>query len=314
MGKAIYKWSVRRLCRMIERMLSQKFDCIIIIEGERGLGKSTLGYLILKGVKHIIRQNPNGSEELGKIRFNPKKDILYTRKEIINAFNERWFSSFMADEMINVSFNRSFYEEDQKKLIRIINMNRDHCNLFVACVPQFQTLDNQIKNLCKIRITVVRRGVAIVQTKNRTLYNPDKWETHINEKIEREWFKSGRFIPKYPQLTTFRGVLRFRDLTPLERELYEEIKLNKRNIIKQEEAEQDKSNNPYDKLYQLLSNGNIPNKLMFDNLCSMMGVKPINAMSNIRIRMRNNQDYRKFQEFFTDDYEQVGEHGIMKKL
>jgi len=32
--------------------------------------------------------------------------------------------------MINVTFNRDFYNEDQKNIIKMINMNRDHKNFF----------------------------------------------------------------------------------------------------------------------------------------------------------------------------------------
>lgn len=280
-------------------MQNNKFDVIIIIEGNRGLGKSTLAY-------HLCNRTKTH-------KFNPKKDIMYKRKEIIDAFNNRWFSTFWADEMINVSFNRDFYDMDQKKLIKIINMNRDHCNLFIACVPQFQTLDNQIKNLCKIRITVVRRGLAIVQTQNRSIYSTDRWDTNVNEKIERDWLKSGISKPRYARLTTFRGVLRFGDLTPRQREEYEEIKRQKRNEIKQEQEAEDQSNNPNERIYSLLKEGKIGTRQMFDNMCLAMGLKPLNVMQNIRIRMRNEGNNTKFQDYFVDEYKEVGTHGVVPK-
>lgn len=293
----VFRWSILRLAKLIEEMQNNKFDCVVIIEGNRGLGKSTLGYLLANRVKTH--------------KFKPRKDILYKRKEIIDAFNNRWFSTFMADEMINVSFNRDFYDTDQKKLIKIINMNRDHCNLFIACVPQFQTLDNQIKNLCKIRITVVRRGLAIVQTQNRSIYSTDRWDTAVNEKIEKEWLKNGISKPRFSRLTTFRGVLNFGDLTPNQREEYEEIKRQKRNEIKQEQEEEDRANNPADRIYSMLTEGKIGTRQMFDTLCLAMGLKPLNVMQNIRIRMRNQGDNRKFQEFFVDEYKEVGDHGVV---
>lgn len=300
MGKTVFRWSVRRLCRLIEQMLSNKFDCNIIIEGNRGLGKSTLAYLICKGVKQIT-VSEGGVPVKKNIYFTPKRDILYTRSAIIKAFNDRWFSAFMADELINVSFNRDFYNENQKRLIKIINMNRDHCNLFVACVPQFQTIDNQIKNLCKIRLTVIRRGLAIVQTQNRTIYNTDRWDTDVNEKIEREWFKSGIHKPRYPKLTTFRGVMNFRDLSPTERIEYEAVKLQNRNEIKEQESKELEQGNPNDKIYSLLNEGKIRTREMFNNMCFILNLKPLNAMQNIRIRMRNDGNQGSINEYFTDD-------------
>lgn len=298
MSNPTFKWSVKRLAKLVERMQDNKFDCLIIIEGNRGLGKSTLAYHIANRVKTH--------------KFSPKKDILYKRKEIIDAFNDRWFSTFVADEMINVSFNRDFYDTNQKKLIKIINMNRDHCNLFIACVPQFQTLDNQIKNLCKIRITVVRRGLAIVQTPNRSIYSTDRWDTAVNEKIERNWLQNSVAKPRYSRLTTFRGIIHFGDLTPNQREEYEEIKRNKRNEIKQEQEEEERTNNPADRIYGLLKEGRIGTRESFDNLCLAMNLKPLNVMQNIRIRMRNEGNNARFQEFFVDEYKQVGEHGVIR--
>lgn len=297
MSTPVFRWSIGRIAKLIEEMQQNKFDCFIVIEGNRGLGKSTLAY-------HLINR-------VGTHKFNPKKDILYKRKEVIDFFNDRWYSSGWADEMINVTFNRDFYDMDQKKLVKIMNMNRDHCNLFIACVPQFQTLDNQIKNLCKIRITVVRRGLAIVQTQNRSIYSTDRWDTGINEKIERNWLKSGVSKPRYSRLTTFRGILPFGDLTPKQREEYEEIKRNKRNEIKQEQEAEEQSGRPADRLYALLREGKIGTRQMFDNMCLAMGLKPLNVMQNIRIRMRNEGDNTKFQDFFVDEYKAVGEHGTV---
>lgn len=297
MSNPVFRWSIGRIARLIEEMQTNKFDCIIIIEGNRGLGKSTLAYHIANRVKTH--------------NFKPKQDILYKRKEIIKAFNTRWFSTFMADEMINVSFNRDFYDMDQKKLVKIINMNRDHCNLFIACVPQFQTLDNQIKNLCKIRITVVRRGLAIVQTQNRSIYSTDRWDSGINEKIERDWLKNGVAKPRYARLTTFRGVLNFGDLTDKQREEYEEIKRDKRNEIRQEEEDQEMPDKPADRIYQLLKDGKIGTRQEFDNLCLAMALKPLNVMQNIRIRMRNEGSNVRFQDFFVDEFKEIGDHGVI---
>lgn len=311
MARVVFKWTVHRLCRLIEKMLSNRFDCIVVIEGNRGLGKSTLGYLIVKGVKQIIVTDDYGRQQIKKLNFKPKEDILYTRSEIIKSFNDRWYDKFMADEMINVSFNRDFYNENQKRLIKIMNMNRDHCNLFVACVPQFQTIDNQIKNLCKIRIVIRQRGIAEIHTKNRTVYTADRWDTDYNEKIERSWIKNGMFKPKPTKLSTFRGILTFRDLRPDERSEYEEIKRQKRNEIKEQEQALDNTN-PNDRIYSLLNEGKIRSREMFDNMCLALNLKPLNVMQNIRVRMKNDGKNMSIKEFFIDDSKEKLYYGGMK--
>jgi hypothetical protein len=141
----------------------------------------------------------------------------------------------ISDEMINVIFNRDFQTENQKNIIKMINMYRDHNNLIIACIPNFTVLDNQIKNLCKMRIDVVRRGIGIIQTPNKIIYGRDKWDTATNEKIEREWLVKGVKNPSYARLTTVRGILRFKPLREKDEKLYQRVKDEKRNIILKEE-------------------------------------------------------------------------------
>jgi len=297
----VFTWSVVRLCKMIVRMLENDFDCIIMIEGNRGLGKSTLGYKILSGIHKIHR-------------FNPWRDLLYTRKEIIDAFNKRWKSGFIADEMINVSFNRDHYSEDQKKLIKIVNMNRDHCNCFIACVPQFSVLDSQVKNLCKIRITVLRRGFAIIHTPNKTIFSSDKWDTALNEKIEKTWLKHHIFKPKYSKLTTFRGIIKFNKLTEKQEEEYKRIKREKRNQIMLDDEGQVDLSDPTDKILQMLEEKKLTNREDFDKICFIMNLKPLNVMQNIRNRLRQKGDRRGFKEWFGNGNKQEGGEENVPKI
>jgi len=271
MARVVLHWSMKKLIDMIVRIVSNRFDCFIIIEGNRGLGKSTLGVHIARGVSREMKKM--GSTDY---RFNWKHSLIYTKKET-KAFWHKWRSNGIADEMINVTFNRDFYNEDQKDIIKMINMNRDHCNMFIACVPQFQTLDNQIKGLCKIKITVVRRGLAIIQTPNRSIYSSDKWDQKINEKIERSWLSKGIKNPHYSKLTTFRGLLKFPKLHPTAEAKYQEVKDRKRNLVAKEEmgieGEEEKQNDPYEILIDMLLKGSIKNGTFIDGFAQAHGIK-----------------------------------------
>ena len=252
---AILMIGIVRLINAICDRLLDGFDAFIIIEGRRGLGKSTFGIHILRKVKfEMQRRKVNG------YKFVMKKDLLYTKKHVLRFFHKRKHSG-MADEMINVSFNRDFYNEDQKDLIKMINMNRDHNNLFIACVPRFKTLDSQIKNLASMRITVMRRGLAVIQTPNKSIYSPDIWDESFNEKIEREWLKSGLRFPKYSKLTTFRGMIIFPKLPAKLEELYQKIKDEKRNVIAEEQGliEEDAPKKPFEVIYDKLISGEVKN-------------------------------------------------------
>ena len=191
--------------------------------------------------------------------------------------------------MINVTFNRDFYNEDQKNIIKMINMNRDHCNFFIACVPQFQSLDNQIKNLCKIKITVVRRGLCIIQTPNRTIYVRDKWDQATNEKIERQWLQKGITKPAYSKLTTFRGLMQFPKLHPSVEDKYKEIKDVNRNLIAKEDMGinvDEEIKDPVVDTIKRLKDGKVRNGTFLDGFAQANGIIPATFKAGLRSRLQ----------------------------
>lgn len=267
-GKLIV-WSMKDIVDCIDQMQEEKFDAIIFVEGKRGLGKSTLVYKICNRIK-----SP----------FNPNKDICYTRDEVLKALAIKTKGVIFADEMINVAFNRDFYEQDQKLLIKALNMYRDSCNVFIGCVPRFITLDNQLQGLCKIRLTVVRRGIALIQTQVQSIYTNDPWDIKNNMKIEAKWTLKGIQNPRYSQLTTVRGILKFNDLSPRSRALYEAIKKEKRNRIYTQQAELEQAQSPniifYKNLIKQLKTKEITDT-MFAKICLIAG----KDYKNVRIRV-----------------------------
>jgi len=284
MGKVIVRWSMIKMVTMICAILQNKFDCFIVIEGNRGLGKSTLAIHLARGVSREFKKM--GSKDY---RFNWKNTLIYTKKET-KRFWHKWTMVGIADEMINVTFNRDFFNDEQKDIIKMINMNRDHCNFFIACVPQFQTLDSQIKQLCKIRITVVRRGLAIIQTPNQTIYVKDRWDTASNEKIERQWVAKGIKNPHYAKLTTFRGVMKYPKLRDKSEAMYQKVKDAKRNLVAKEDMgitdEEEQSTDPYVIAIDLLKSGKIRNGVYLDGFAVAHRLNPESFRNGIRTRMK----------------------------
>lgn len=330
----VLRWSFQRVVRMTVCILLNRFDLFVAIEGNRGLGKSTLGYHLCKAVtrefKRLYRldeeavmyyykrtKEPKGIsledfvqeilnlKEQNKYSFKSRSDLLYTRQEVLQFFH-KWRVIGIADEMINVSFNRDFYNEEQKDLVKMINMNRDHCNLFVACVPHFQNLDSQIKNLCKLRFTVVRRGVCIVQTPNRTIYSKDKWDSAINERIERDWIKKGVQNPHYSKLTTFRGMMRFPPLSKKQEDIYQSVKDNKRNLVARDQMgikdkdEQEKKD-IYDVALDLLTSGKIKNAQIIEGIALTEGKSPESFKASLKRRLMKEGKPSKLPEYYWEN-------------
>ena len=283
MAKVI-RWSMAKMIAMIVRILNNKFDCFIVIEGNRGLGKSTLAIHLARGVAREFKKM--GSTDY---KFNWKHSLVYTKKET-KHFWHKWRAMGIGDEMINVTFNRDFYNEDQKDIIKLMNMNRDHANCFIACVPRFQTLDSQIKDLCKIRITVVRRGLCVIQTPQQSIYIKDKWDQSTNEKIEREWMRKGVTRPHYTRLTTFRGIMKYPKLRDKAEEKYQAVKDLKRNLVAKDQMgiddEENKQQDPFELMYQLLTEGKIRNNTYFDGMAVGHGLNPASVQARIRTKLK----------------------------
>ena len=297
--KVVVRWSITKMIQMIVMTLQNKFDCFIVIEGNRGLGKSTLAIQLARGVSREFKKQ--GSTDY---KFNWRNSLIYTKKET-KHFWHKWKSTGIGDEMINVAFNRDFYNEDQKDIIKMMNMNRDHCNFFLACVPQFQTLDNQIKGLCKIRLTVVRRGICIIQTPNRTIYIKDRWDSATNEKIERGWLAKGIKNPHYTKLTTFRGVMKFPKLREKSEIKYQQVKDDKRNLVAKEEMGIDPDDpenaDPYEVAMEMLVEGKIRNGTFLDGFAQANNIIPATFKSQLRSRLQGSGKDHKVANYYWEN-------------
>lgn len=301
-------WSLRRLVNAICDRLMNEFDAFLVIEGKRGLGKSTLGFKLMLLVRREMRRRG-----VAGYQFSPRRDLVYQRHEVLKFFH-KWQHSGLADEMINVSFNRDFYNEEQKDLIKMINMNRDHNNFFIACVPHFKNLDSQIKGLTAMKITVLRRGVAIIHMPNPTIYSPDIWDERINEKIEREWLKGGVSNPKYARLTTFRGYINFPKLTPKQQRIYQEVKDEKRNVIASDKGLVDvDEKDPFTIIYDALLGGKVKNTAMLEGMIIAYDLSAENVKSKIRRQLKLDNKPTKITMYYFDDKEKDDINNERKK-
>jgi len=125
-----------------------------------------------------------------------------------------------------------------------------------------------------MKITVKKRGIAIIHTPNPTVYCKDKWDKATNEKIEREWILKKIVKPNYSKLTTFRGLVKFPQLSRKAEALYQEIKNEKRaTILRDDMGIKDQQNeDPFQKFTKRLIDGDIRNMSVIEGFANGIGL------------------------------------------
>ena len=328
----VWRWGFDKLVKTIVAILLNKYDVFLVSSGNTGIGKSSFALHLAYKVRREFRKLKSLDYETvkyyyEKLKFEQKgiseecfikiliqykeekayefrmSEHLIYRKEDMQKFLNGWHGIGIGDEAINVYFNRDFYSEEQKNIVKMVNMYRDHNNLVIACVPNFNVLDNQIKNLCKIRIDVVRRGVAIIQTPNKTMYSKDKWDSDFNQKVEREWLTEKSKKPEYSKLTTFRGIVCFPKLPDNIEEKYQKIKNTKRNIILKNDMGieiENKELSSEDKLYNRLISGGIKNMQIVEGIAMANDISLEQMRAKIRRKLELEGKNTALSSYFWD--------------
>ena len=338
----LWRWGFDKVVKLVVATLLNQYDMFMVVEGSTGIGKSTFAVTLAIRVKREFKKLKNldydtvnfyydylnleakgvsHEDFLNRLiqfkkdnhyDFKLNKHLLYDKEHTIK-FLTGYHGIGIPDEAINVAFNRDFFMEDQKNIVKIINMYRDHLNLCMACVPNFNVLDNQIKNLCKMRISVVRRGIAIIQTPNKTFYGKDKWDTAYNEKIEREWLGNKSRKPQYTKLTTFRGLVKFPPLPGYIEDKYKQIKEERRTVILKDEmgVEMKEDQSAEDMLFNKLIGGGIKNFQVFEGVALANGVSASTLRQRIKRRLIDNNKNPLIASYFYSKKAKInGDHAV----
>ena len=215
MVRVIY--SIKEIVDILKERQKEKFDANIVVSGARGDGKSTLIGKIFYRLKN----------------FDSWKHQVYSRDDVINLLKTQKYGLCWDDEAIYSGYKREFQSKEQQELIKNITVNRDNFNVLASAIPNFFSLDKDLRDLYFMHIHIIKRKVAVIHMpKQGRLYSVDRWDTKYNQKIEERWTKIQQkninFSPPYHKLSTFVGYLYFKDMTPKQRELYEEVKRTKR--------------------------------------------------------------------------------------
>jgi len=208
---------------IIKKYLDTGRDFVQALSGFTGEGKSTIAIQIAKkGDRH----------------FDMDKNIIYTRKELIDKINNiKEYSYIIIDEAINVLFARDFAKGEQKELIKLLNVCRYRHLCLIFNIPNFWDLDCSIRD-SRIRVWgyVASRGECYLFEPDKNPFTRDKWHRKDNEKLLYKWNEGVR-----PSVRTknFLDCIEFEKLSDEEQKLYEELRDRKRREASENPLEEE---------------------------------------------------------------------------
>ena len=138
----------------IKKRVRADWDIMIVITGEVGCGKSTLGQILGFRLDDL---------------FDQTKNIVYipTTESMISTFNaiDR-YQVFMLDEALELFYKMDFMKEYQKTLIKLYARERKQNKISILCLPAFTDLTKQLRDKrVKIWIHIIERGFGLIFTK-----------------------------------------------------------------------------------------------------------------------------------------------------
>lgn len=277
-------FSVTDIAKIIQKRQENQFDANIGIAGDRGDGKSTLSSKIFY--------------KLGK--FNPWKHQVYSQKDVMKLLTGQMRGKIFDDEAINSGYKRNFQQAGQQKLIKILTNYRDNFNVYCSALPNFFSLDKDLRDLIFILLHVIERGIAVVHLPLQgRMYSQDRWDAKNNAKIEQAWNNRVKqninFKIPYHKLSTFAGYLYFTDLTEKQKDLYKEVKRVRRAEEHEDNGDPDKEQSFLEKIYGKIIKREIDKEFLM-RLCLLEDKKYSNVCSSLNIMLKD----RGVKETLTD--------------
>lgn len=267
-------FTIGDIARIIKERQNNEFDSRFAVIGDTGDGKSTLLSKIFYRV--------------GK--FKPWKHQVYSQDDVIKLLTTQIKGKCMDDEGINTGYKRDWQKAGQQKLIKILTNYRDSLNSYGTALPNFFSLDKDLRDLFFMVIHVIERGVAIIHLPlPGNMYGQDKWDAKNNSKVEQRWNeqrkKNPNFRPPYHKLSTFAGYLYFNKLTPKQEALYKEVKRKKR-AEEYEDINPNKEETFYEKVFKSLIDGKLSQAGLME-ICLMETRKYSTVTTQLNIMLRD---------------------------
>lgn len=199
---------------------------IIGVSGSTGEGKTTFTNELLKAYSKISgtywdfdRMTWDRTELLEWIDGKPKSDT--DKKTGLKENQLPKYSAICPDELFNMFYKRTWYEQEQIDAITTFNMCRDRRLLIVGNVPSIWDLDSSLISALRFYIYIPIRGKAWVFEQENNPFSKDRWNISENKKLFR-------VNSKPYKLPNFVCEINFNDFEKEEKKRYYAIRNEKR--------------------------------------------------------------------------------------
>jgi hypothetical protein len=163
------------MAEYVRERIDHNFDCLVMVSGDRGSGKSTL---ILQCALEI---DPRFSAE--QIAFRPSD---FAKVFQANDKTKRKYRQLVADESGHAFHSRRWNNSFQTTIIRHMIISRVKKQVIWQAVPKRSQLDNQLRDMPYIWVHVSQptefvQGFAIVLTAPsplQSMWHPERYWVH----------------------------------------------------------------------------------------------------------------------------------------
>lgn len=164
-------------------------DAVVVVDGERGFGKSTLA---LRMARRIAPRWGIGS-------------LCYTPQALVRAYRTHVRGDvILFDEGVRGFLSTDTFDPDQKALIRTLTLVREKGIVLIICAPSIWQIAKQVRaNLAWLWVHVQRRGVALAHVRDgRLRYTPDT-TLGLFRSVEAPWLQWTKFADSDPLLRSY---------------------------------------------------------------------------------------------------------------
>ena len=183
-----YDKNLVSLVRSVKDRLKIKWDCVAVIDGEEGVGKSSAAIMF----GYLMDSN-----------FDLDKNIAYlpTTAEVEDKFKGlKSEQVLVVDEAIKALYKLRFMDKMQARINTMYATERKQRKVTLLLIPRFTDLNEFFRNdRVQFWIHVVDRGTAVAFVKDKVnIFGSDRW--HLKEEYKRICIAT--YKKKFAEITT----------------------------------------------------------------------------------------------------------------